>query len=107
MTQTANATIISNNTPIFPQTGLIDKNGRMIRNGDILLDEDYTMTTSSNKGCDDFPDQCIVMWDENEAGFKVTFYDPKLRGDRRSGYTLCRANAEKHFEIIGNVFENS
>lgn len=80
-------------------TGLLDKNGKEIYEGDII-------SFSERQGvyCNGIADESrIVKWDEGEAGFKF-FY---LTIDKRQDCGFCFAEStSKIMEIIGNIYEN-
>lgn len=87
--------IMVDESTICQYTGLTDKNGRKIFEGDIVKaiykpeDKDLTI--------DDF----IVKWDKNLCSYvghytgKENVYNPLLFGSQTS------------FEVIGNIFDNS
>lgn len=93
---------------IMQYTGLKDKNGKEVYEGDILYNVD-------NFGCvtgwgggeqDDKPNKKIIVWDENDSRFKLDFCNPAYHGRGVSGYSLCKANCDNKFEVIGNIYEN-
>lgn len=79
-------------------TGLLDKNGKEIYDGDILNYPDKIV--SSNDPKHRFR---LVKWVEEEGKFTNAYIDGNTK---TSGLTFCTGNSIKHFEIIGNIYEN-
>ena len=73
-------------------TGLLDKNGKEIYEGDIL------MLGSSDAGI------CEVKWNESQSAFCVRFYYERELGIKPLG---AWAEIEKDIEIIGNIHDAS
>lgn len=73
---------------IMQYTGLKDKNGKEIYEGDIL---------EHKSNFSDKSDFAKVYWDKNTAGFDWTAKDIALN---------FVESATKRFEVIGNIYEN-
>ena len=80
---------------ILQCTGLKDKNGTLIYEGDIVKIEYYDFEIKHRIG--------IVEWEDD--GFCITYHNPK--DTKVSGCSLVDiVNGEKQ-EVIGNIYENS
>lgn len=84
--------IVNNDIHLMQSTGLFDRNGQEIFEGDIVQFEDYYEVSDSlyiNKG--------IIEW--CQGGFHVTNRDSVLMEDLLDGDSL-------DVTIIGNIYEN-
>lgn len=93
---------------IMQYTGLKDKDGKEIYEGDIIADPDnFGCTTGWGGGeYDECPNKKLIVWDEVDAKFKLDFINEKYRGRGVSGFSLCKGNCASRFEVIGNIYEN-
>lgn len=73
-------------------TGLKDKNGTRIFEGDILIYE--------YDGEYDPDEKYLVAWDNDEAAFRVNYY---LKGEYIHYESIT---PHQYFEIIGNIYDN-
>lgn len=78
---------------LMQSTGLKDKNGKEIYEGDILSLKKHSKLPHGV--------YCIVEWDEVHVGFHA------LKDNQKNGeYVLNIWNAKTHWEVIGNIYEN-
>ena len=88
-------------------TGLLDKNGKEIYEGDYVTvipkpdANGYFHHISSVNGCS--LKTRIVIWLNDEAQFGWRLINGVIEG---SGFSLCKSNAASIFEIIGNIHEH-
>lgn len=75
--------------PLMQFTGLHDKNGKEIYEGDILLFSNQLALR-------------IVLWEDSYAKFEFHLLN---KSPQPCGYTLCKGNANV-IEIVGNIYEN-
>jgi uncharacterized phage protein (TIGR01671 family) len=82
-------------------TGLQDKNGRDIYEGDILAfkEGDYL------RGQDGLDDRLEVFWDIENSKFGIKFFS-KYGGEGYTGKSEYLSSYAKKTQIIGNIFEN-
>ena len=99
--------IIHDDNPIMQFTGLFDKNGKEIYEGDIIYnDNHFGCVCGSGEFTDQYPSKRIIIWDNEYCQFKFEFVDINMKGAGCSGFMLCKKNTETEFEIIGNIYEN-
>lgn len=98
-------TLKSINTETIGQyTGLKDKNGKEIYEGDILRSDEYPFNCD---GVDNYFAE--IVWADNVCCFyRITFKNPKstVRG---ISHGICEQLDEediKSFEVIGNIYDN-
>lgn len=87
-------------------TGLLDKNGKEIYEGDVLRSDEYPYR-SRDKECENYFG--LIEWNKNEAAFYIlTIKNPKysIKGifDGTSDY--ISQSALQDFEVIGNIYDD-
>lgn len=88
-------------------TGLLDRNGREIYEGDVIFDTDcFSCIITYGSIKDAFPEHRIVVFDIERSKFRLAHIHEEIRDMETYGYTLCKNNAASVFEIIGNIYEH-
>lgn len=80
-------------------TGLLDKNGKEIYEGDILSCQQNIVSSDDPSG----GSLRKVVFDGEYAKFEAAYIDGNTR---TSGKVFCSSNTTKSYEIIGNIYEN-
>jgi len=84
-------------------TGLLDKNGKEIYEGDIVEFTPKQYETVVISGNDYVPMRKYVGWSNDQGCWAWFTMERELQS---AGYTFCKNNCEKICEIIGNIYEN-
>lgn len=85
-------------------TGLKDKNGKEIYEGDILRGDEYPFNCD---GVDNYFAE--IVWADNVCGFyRITLKKPNstIRGISNGNMEQLDENDMKSFEVIGNIHDN-
>ena len=85
---------------LMQYTGLKDKNGKEIYDGDILKISEVGISSMD----DPDPFTRIVKWDDSIGGFNRFRIDGKEGG---SGWSFTKGAMEKYHEVVGNIYENA
>jgi uncharacterized phage protein (TIGR01671 family) len=94
-------------------TGLLDKNGKKIYEGDIVRHGGTAEHVESVVGFNPPSFVCRVFyfsrndsWRRGEENW-VTIWDRKGVEAFNNGYYRCNMTMHDHYEVIGNIFENA
>ena len=88
-------------------TGLLDKNGKEIYEGDVLRSDEYPYSCIGDKERDNYFG--LIEWNENEAAFYiVTIKNPKssVKGISDGISDYISQSALQDFEVIGNIHDD-
>ena len=88
-------------------TGLLDKNGKEIYEGDVLRSDEYPYSCIGDKERDNYFG--LIEWNENEAAFYiVTIKNPKssVKGISDGISDYISQSALQDFEVIGNIYDD-
>ena len=88
-------------------TGLFDKNGKEIYEGDVLRSDKYPYSCIGDKERDNYFG--LIEWNENEAAFYiVTIKNPKssVKGISDGISDYLSKSALQDFEVIGNIHDD-
>jgi uncharacterized phage protein (TIGR01671 family) len=92
-------TLVTEQSPLMQSTGLHDKNGKEIFEGDIVRYMDaYDTSTESGFDFDEFDNVGEICWEPTKPGWAITFRE--TIGDDDFWESLSEA------EVIGNIYEN-
>lgn len=85
-------------------TGLKDKNGKEVYEGDILRGDEYPFNCD---GVDNYFAE--IVWADNVCGFyRITLKNPNstVRGISNGNWAQLDEDDIKSFEVIGNIYDN-
>ena len=88
-------------------TGLLDKNGKEIYEGDVLRSDEYPYSCIGDKERDNYFG--LIEWNENDAAFYiVTIKNPKssVKGISDGISDYISQSALQDFEVIGNIYDD-
>ena len=88
-------------------TGLLDKNGKEIYEGDVLRSDEYPYSCIGDKKRDNYFG--LIEWNKNEAAFYiVTIKNPKssVKGISDGISDYISQSAMQDFEVIGNIHDD-
>ena len=98
--------LLMDNFSLMQYTGLKDKNGKEIYEGDVIFNiNNFHCVCGAGSFTDQNPTKRVVIFDQDRAEYTFDFVDQNMKGAGCSGISFMRGN-EKHFEVIGNIYEN-
>lgn len=102
-----NESVLVDTDTVCQFTGLLDKNGKEIYEGDLLRSDEYPYSCVKIEERDNY--FSVIEWNKNEAAFYiVTIKNPKssVKGISDGISDYISQSALQDFEVIGNIHDD-